>query len=130
MNGSAGIRLSGFSLDSLVGMVNAAPLPGTLGADGIQRITTYQHATGYSPGNIVIYAGYPTTWTIESSSTSSCASSLFVPGLDIRTRLDKGPNTFEIPALRPGTLNYTCAMGMYGGRITVVAAPKGDAAGA
>ena len=130
MNGSAGVRLSGFSLDSLVGMVNAAPLPGTLGADGIQRITTYQDAGGYSPGNIVIYAGYPTKWTIESSSTSSCASSLFVPGLDIRTRLDKGPNTFEIPALRPGTLNYTCAMGMYGGRITVVAAPKGDAAGA
>ncbi|HEY3380640.1 MAG TPA: sulfite exporter TauE/SafE family protein, partial [Vicinamibacterales bacterium] len=123
MNGSAGIRLSGFSLDSLVGMVSAAPLPGTLGADGTQRITTYQDAGGYSPGNIVIYAGYPTTWTIQSSNTSSCASSLFVPGLDIRTRLSKGPNTFEIPALRPGTINYTCAMGMYGGKITVVAPP-------
>jgi sulfite exporter TauE/SafE/copper chaperone CopZ len=123
MNGSAGIRLSGFSLDSLVGIVSAAPLPGTLGADGIQRITTFQDAGGYSPGNIVIYAGYPTKWTIKSSNTSTCAASLFVPGLDIRTRLKKGSNTFDVPALRPGTLNYTCAMGMYGGKITVVARP-------
>ncbi len=40
LNGSAGLRLSGFTLPSLVGVANAAPLPGTLGADGIQRITT------------------------------------------------------------------------------------------
>lgn len=124
MNGSAGIRLSGLSLDFLVGMVSAAPLPGTLGADRIQRITTYQEIGGYSPGNVVIYAGYPTKWTIESSSTSSCAASLFVPGLDIRTRLERGPNTFDVPALPAGTLRYTCAMGMYGGKITIVAAPE------
>ncbi|MEO5964730.1 MAG: sulfite exporter TauE/SafE family protein [Candidatus Limnocylindrales bacterium] len=123
LNGSAGLRLSGFTFPSLVGIANAAPLPGTLGEDGVQRITTNQDAGGYSPANVVIYANYPTQWTIQSSDTATCAASLFVPGVNIRARLTKGPNTFELPALAPGVLNYTCAMGMYGGRITVVAKP-------
>ncbi|HEY3335860.1 MAG TPA: sulfite exporter TauE/SafE family protein [Candidatus Limnocylindrales bacterium] len=123
LNGSAGLQLSGFTLPSLVGFASAAPLPGTLGADGVQRITTYQDAGGYSPGDIAIYAGYPTVWTVESSSTSTCAASLFAPGVDVRVRLVKGPNTINLPALPAGTLNYTCAMGMYSGKITVVERP-------
>jgi sulfite exporter TauE/SafE/plastocyanin domain-containing protein/copper chaperone CopZ len=128
LNGSAGLRLSGLTVPSLVASANAAPLPGTLGSDGVQAITTYQDSDGYSPENIVIYAGYPTTWTIQSSTTATCAASLFAPDLDIRARLKKGANTFSLPALRAGTVNYTCAMGMYGGRITVVDAPADAAA--
>ncbi len=129
LNGSAGIRLSGFKLPSLVSMVSAAPLPGTLGTDGVQRITTNQDAGGYSPGNVVIYSGYPTVWTVQSSTTATCAASLWAPDLDIRMRLNKGANTIELPVLNPGTLNYTCAMGMYSGKITVVEKPAdaGDA---
>jgi sulfite exporter TauE/SafE/plastocyanin domain-containing protein/copper chaperone CopZ len=123
LNGSAGLRLSGFTFPSLVGIVSAAPLPGTLGPDGIQRITTYQEIDGYAPDNVVIYAGYPTEWTMVSKTTASCAASLWMVDLDIRARLSEGPNVFNLPALNPGTLNYTCAMGMYGGRITVVDAP-------
>ena len=44
LNGSAGLRLSGFTMPSLVAFANAAPLPGTLGADGTQAITTFQDA--------------------------------------------------------------------------------------
>jgi sulfite exporter TauE/SafE/plastocyanin domain-containing protein/copper chaperone CopZ len=128
LNGSAGLRLSGFTMPSLVGFASAAPLPGTLAADGTQAITTYQDANGYSPANIVIYAGYPTRWTVQSSNTSTCAASLWAPAVDIRARLNKGANTFELPALNAGTLNYTCAMGMYSGKITVVDRPA-DAAG-
>ena len=123
LNGSAGLRLSGFTVPSLVGIANAAPLEGTLGSDGVQTFTTYQDADGYSPADIVVYAGYPTTWTIQSSTTATCAASLLAPDLDIRAQLEKGANTFTLPALRAGTIDYTCAMGMYGGRITVVDAP-------
>ncbi len=126
MNGSAGLRLSGVTFPSLVGFASAAPLPGTLGLDGVQAITTYQDAGGYSPENVVIYAGYPTRWTVESSDTSSCAASLWAPGVNIRARLSKGPNTFELPALPAGTLSYTCAMGMYSARITVVERPADE----
>jgi sulfite exporter TauE/SafE/copper chaperone CopZ/plastocyanin domain-containing protein len=127
LNGTAGLRLSGLTLPTLVGVANAAPLEGTLGADGVQRITTNQDADGYSPANVVVYAGYPIEWTIESSTTATCAASLFAPGVNIRARLEKGPNTFDLPALPEGVLDYTCAMGMYGGRITVVAKPTDTA---
>jgi uncharacterized protein len=123
LNATAGLRLTGLSMPNVAAAVGAAPANGTLGADGVQRITTHQDLDGYSPGNVVIYAGHPTEWTIESSSTATCAASLFVPSLDIRARLEKGSNTFTLPALEAGTVNYTCAMGMYGGRITVVDGP-------
>ena len=129
VNGSAGIRLSGFTMPSLVGFARAAPLPGTLGPDGIQTITTNQVADGYKPDNVVVYAGYPVRWTILSSTSSTCAASLFVPGAGIRVRLEKGKNTIELPAMPVGTLSYTCAMGMYGGRITVVERPPEPAGG-
>jgi plastocyanin domain-containing protein len=128
LNASAGLRLSGITVPSLVGLASAAPLPGTLGSDGVQAITTYQDAGGYSPADIVIYAGYPTRWTVQSSDTSSCASSLWAPGVNIRARLSMGANTFELPALPAGTLDYTCAMGMYSARITVVDRPADAAA--
>ncbi len=129
LNGSAGLRLSGLSLPTLVGTANAAPLPGILGADGVERITTYQDAAGYSPANLTIYAGYPVEWTVQSSNTSTCAASLWAPGVNIRARLKKGPNTFTLPALPAGVLRYTCSMGMYAAQITVVPAPA-DGAGA
>ena len=127
LNLTAGLRLSGIGLPSLAGIAYAAPLPGTLTAGGVQAITTYQDADGYSPANIVIYAGYPTTWTIQSSTTATCAASLWAPGVDIRARLEKGVNTFELPPMEAGTLNYTCAMGMYAGRITIVDPPAAEA---
>jgi sulfite exporter TauE/SafE len=129
VNGTAGIRLSGLTLPTIAGVAAAAPLPGTLGADGVQAITTYQDAEGYSPSNVVIYAGYPTRWTIQSSTTATCAASLWAPGVNVRMRLNLGPNLVELPALPAGVLEYTCSMGMYGGRITVVERPPEPATG-
>lgn len=132
INASAGIRLSGVTLPSLgVETVAAAPLPaGGVAADGTQALTTFQDATGYHPGNVSIYAGTPTRWTIESTDTSTCAVFLAVPRLGIQVRLHKGSNTIDLPALQPGTLAYTCSMGMYGGRITVLERPTGASGGA
>ncbi|MHB8959982.1 MAG: urease accessory protein UreH domain-containing protein [Candidatus Limnocylindrales bacterium] len=129
LNGSAGLRLSGFTLPSLVGTANAAD-PSILGSDGVERFTTYQKAGGYSPSNVTIYAGYPVEWTVVSSSTTTCAASIFAPGVDIRAHLSLGPNTFKLPALPVGVLRYTCAMGMYSAQITVVPKPSGVGASA
>jgi sulfite exporter TauE/SafE/copper chaperone CopZ len=128
LNADAGLRLSGFSLPSLfAGDVAAAPLPGAgVTADGTQHLTTYQDLDGYRPGNAAIYAGIPTTWTIESTNAASCASSLVVPQLGIRVLLATGSNVIHLPALRAGRLTYSCSMGMYGGSITIVDAPRMD----
>ena len=127
VNAGAGLRLAGIGLPSLAGsQVAAAQLPSTAVAPaGAQALLTYQGADGYSPGNVSIRAGIPTRWTIESSSSSTCAAFLVVPDLGISVTLHEGQNTINLPALRPGTLPYTCSMGMYGGSITVVDQPAG-----
>ena len=76
-----------------------------------------------------IYAGIPTSWTIESSNDRTCAVFLVVPDLGIQVRLQKGSNTIDLPAMQPGTLAYSCSMGMYGGRITIVEPPTGSSGG-
>ena len=131
INASAGIRLSGVALPSFgVEAAAAAPLPaGGVAADGTQALTTFQDAGGYSPANVSIYAGTPTRWTIESSTTSTCAAFLVVPDLGLQVRLHEGANTIDLPAMQPGTLAYSCSMGMYGGRITILDRPTGTSGG-
>jgi hypothetical protein len=132
VNAEAGIRLSGITLPSLgVATVAAAPLPASgVAADGTQSLITYQDSGGYRPGNVAIYAGIPTRWTIKSSTASTCAAQLVVPRLGIQARLHVGSNTIELPALPAGTISYSCAMGMYGGTLTVVDPPTGATNGA
>jgi sulfite exporter TauE/SafE/copper chaperone CopZ len=131
INTGAGLRLSGISLPSFsVGTaVAAAPPASGVAADGTQALTTFQGADGYSPENVSIYAGIPTRWTIESTSTATCAVLLVVPDLGIQVRLHEGLNTIDLPALQPGRLAYSCSMGMYGGNITVVERPTGSTGG-
>ncbi len=130
VNAGAGIRLSGFTMPSLgAGPVIAAQPAGSPASDGRQSLTTYQDAGGYRPGNVAIYAGVATRWTIESSTVKTCASFLVVPDLGIQVILHEGSNTIDLPALKPGTLAYSCSMGMYGGSITVVERPAGGAGG-
>ena len=126
VNGSAGIRLSGVTLPAfgIASVAAAVPPPGPV-ADGRQTLHTYQDLNGYRPGNVAIYAGIPTTWTIESTNAASCASLIRIPSLGMGGLLHKGLNTVELPALPAGTLSYTCSMGMYSGQITIVEPPAG-----
>jgi len=124
LNGTAGLTLAGIPLPSLgIGSVSAAALPAGVGADGVQDLATIQKASGYEPREVAIYANVPTRWTIDSRSSSSCAQFLVVPSLGISVRLRPGPNTIELPPMAAGRLNYSCAMGMFSGWITIVNAP-------
>ncbi len=144
VNLGAGLRLAGFRLPgTAVAPVAAVEGTGTgTGAAGTapaanggtqpstataakQALTTQQGADGYSPANVSIYAGVPTTWTIESSTVKTCAAFLVVPDLGIQMILKEGANTIELPAMPAGTLAYSCSMGMYGGQITIVDRPTG-----
>jgi len=126
VNGSAGIRLSGITIPTIgvASVAAAVPPPGAV-VDGRQTLHTYQDLDGYRPGNVAIYAGIPTTWTIESTNAASCASLIRIPSLGMGGLLRKGLNTVELPPLPAGTLSYTCSMGMYSGQITVVEPPAG-----
>lgn len=124
LNANAGLQLAGISLPGFgVGAVSAAAPSSVLTADGRQLLTTYQGAEGYSPSNVTIYAGIPTEWTIESSTVTTCAATMVVPAWGTGANLKLGPNVFDLPALQPGVIHYTCAMGMYSGSITVIEKP-------
>jgi sulfite exporter TauE/SafE/copper chaperone CopZ len=123
LNGTAGLRLAGIGIPSLgLGTVAAAALPG-VGADGVQELNTYQEADGYGPRGAAIYANVPTRWTIDSRSSVSCAKFIVVPALNMSMSLEPGLNTYELPPLPAGRLDYSCSMGMYGGSIRIVDAP-------
>ncbi|MEI7745225.1 MAG: cupredoxin domain-containing protein, partial [Chloroflexota bacterium] len=125
LNFTAGLRLAGVGLPWAGGAaVVAAPAAAQI-VDGVQALQTRQDADGYSPEAVTIYAGTPTRWTITSSTTATCAASLVVPDLDIFQRLNEGDNVIQLPAMRAGTLRYSCAMGMYGGEIRIVERPTG-----
>jgi sulfite exporter TauE/SafE/copper chaperone CopZ len=131
VNASAGLRLAGISFSQPgVQPVAAAAPPVGAAPDGTQTLTTYQDGDGYSPPNVSIFAGIPTRWIVKSSTTSTCAAFLVVPGLGKQVRLHQGDNQIDLPALPVGTLSYSCAMGMYGGQITVVDRPAGATGGA
>ncbi len=131
VNAGAGLRLAGITLPSFGSSVAlAAGLPPASSVvGGTQALRTSQDYNGYHPGNVPIYAGIPTRWTIDSTSSNSCATFLRVPSLGIAVTLHKGSNTIDLPALPTGSISYTCAMGMYGGQITVVDRPTGASAG-
>ncbi len=122
VNATAGLRLAGIGLPGSGGP-QAVALAAAAPASARQTLTTVQYADGYSPASATIYAGQATTWTIESRSTASCASSIVVPLLGISARLHLGANTIELPPLSAGTVAYSCSMGMFGGSITVLERP-------
>ena len=128
LNGTAGLQLAGIGLPAF-GDAASTTLTSTIDADGAsQRLTTNQDADGYSPRNVTIAAGIPTAWTIQSSTASSCAATLVIPAWNTGANLKVGPNTLSLPALDPGVIHYSCAMGMYSGTITVVDRPASAAA--
>lgn len=129
VNATAGLRLAGIGLPGSGGGVSAAITATTASTDR-QQLATTQNADGYAPNNVTIYAGEATTWTINSTSTASCASSIVVPLLNINKRLHLGENKIELPPLSSGTVYYSCSMGMFGGAITVVDRPTGATSGA
>jgi len=119
VNGAAGLRLAGFS-PSIATAQGPAAAPVVTMDNGIQVLRTFQLSTGYMPDNATLYAGIPTRWIVESLGGSSCAIFLTVPSLGLAVTLQPGDNPIDLPALKPGRIQYTCSMGMYGGTLTVV----------
>lgn len=127
INLSAGLHLAGIDISHPFGNPNSATASAVSSnvtvSDSVQVLNTSQDGDGYSPSNSVVYAGMPIKWNMYSKTPVSCSIFLRVPSLGISTILKDGNNTFDIPAQQPGTIQYTCSMGMYRGSITVIPKP-------
>lgn len=74
----------------------------------------------YSPANLAIQAGVPTTLVFRSDNALGCVASLVISSLGIETVLpENGDSQVDLGVPAPGTIDYSCAMGMYSGTITV-----------
>jgi len=94
----------------------------TLDGD-VQVLHTTQGATGYEPAASTVYAGREVRWEIDSVALS-CATSLYAPELGLAAvTLKDGINVLRFTPTQVGTLQYSCAMGMYRGSINVIAEP-------
>jgi sulfite exporter TauE/SafE len=74
----------------------------------------------YSPGNIQVIAGVPTTLLVRSENVTGCVRSLIVQGRQYILP-ENGETPIDLGVLKPGELRYRCGMGMYTGKLTVVA---------
>ena len=133
INASAGIRLAGVDAPLARrrggGRSTRCPASG-VSADGTQALTTFQDARWVQPGQRVDLRGDPDALDDRVARPRPPAPpSSSSPSLGIRVQLNEGSNTIDLPAMPPGTLAYSCSMGMYGGRITVVERPTGASGG-
>ncbi|MGE7385157.1 sulfite exporter TauE/SafE family protein [Streptomyces sp. NPDC004126] len=87
--------------------------------DGSQTLTVRARTNAYAPGAITAKAGIPTTLVVATRGTDGCVRSFVVPDLGVQKILPvTGETTIDLGARKPGTLEFTCGMGMYGGTIT------------
>lgn len=96
---------------------SSEPAP-VIGADGVQRLVIEAHDTGYSPSRAGVRAGVPTEVVLRTNGNQGCTRAVVFPALKIQKALPAtGDTVIALGSLSPGTLRFTCSMGMYSGSI-------------
>lgn len=87
--------------------------------NGVQVVRMEQNARGYYPDVFTVKKGIPVKWIVKSVYPYSCASSLMVQKLNIRTLLTEKEQVFNFTPQEAGDIPFSCSMGMYSGTIQV-----------
>lgn len=87
--------------------------------NGVQVVRMEQNAQGYYPDVFTVKKGVPVKWIVKSVYPYSCASSLVVQKLNIRTTLTEKEQVFEFTPKETGEIPFSCSMGMYSGNIHI-----------
>ena len=119
VHGALGVLAPGLFATTAAGTTLSSNV--TLEGD-VQVLRTSQVANGYEPADATVYAGRQVRWEMDSTALT-CASTLYAPDLGIEATLEPGLNVFTFTPGEPGTLRYSCSMGMYHGSITVIEEP-------
>jgi len=113
----AGIKISGQIKKEITEQIND---PNVVIENGVQVMHMEQNAQGYYPNVFTVKRGTPVKWIIKSVYPYSCASSLVVEKLNIRTNLTEKEQVFDFTPTEAGEIPFSCSMGMYSGTIIVV----------
>lgn len=124
-NGGLTILNSPFAAKNIATTVGVKP-PAADGStvatstDGKQTAVITVSPGNYSPGNVLVKADVPTTLIFRSENAAGCERALVIPALGVEQVLPAdGDTVIDAGKLDAGTIEYSCAMGMYSGRITV-----------
>jgi sulfite exporter TauE/SafE len=94
---------------------------GTVSVKGGQQLAVITaRNSSYRPENIQVRSGIPTTLVVRSTGLTGCIRTFVIASRDLQQVLPaSGETRIPLGILRPGTIRYACAMGMYTGTITV-----------
>jgi len=95
------------------------PTPSVVAADGVQEVRIKAGGGGYSPDKVSIRAGEPARVIFFTDGSAGCTRALVFMGQS-GVLPQSGETAIDLPAQEPGTIRYTCGMGMYSGSIEVV----------
>lgn len=84
---------------------------------GVQKATVTIDG-GYRPAAITVKAGRPVELTFVRQEQSGCGNVVRFPGLNVERTLKTGEKSVvTFTPKKPGTIPFTCAMGMYRGQV-------------
>ncbi len=88
--------------------------------NGKQQVTINLTNKGYEPATLHVKKGVPVAVKLVTNDTFGCIRGFVVPSLNIQKILPKtGEDSFEFTPTEPGTVDFTCTMGMYQGNFEV-----------
>ncbi|MCY0952123.1 sulfite exporter TauE/SafE family protein [Streptomyces sp. H27-S2] len=116
---TSGLRLGGWwPAPAPAPAAAAAPVETVTTAGGTQTITVQARTNSYTPTAITAAAGIPTKLVVATRGTNGCVRSFVVPDRGVQEILPvTGETVIDLGTPQPGTLAFTCGMGMYGGEI-------------
>ncbi len=121
-----GLALSGVSVPdlgrpALEAQSTPQPPNSASGAASVQNVEASISSGGYP--NITVTAGTPVRLNFKAAkgSLNGCNRTLVIPKFNKQVDLKVGDNIVEFTPDQPGTIPYSCWMGMITGKITVVA---------
>jgi plastocyanin domain-containing protein len=118
----AGSPVAASRIAHTIGLVGSPPDTASVSTlDGTQVVAITATASSYSPDNVQVRAGVPTTLVIHSDHAQGCIRSFVIASRGEQHILPSiGDTRIDLGVLQPGQLDYSCAMGMYTGTITIV----------
>ncbi|MFZ2206581.1 MAG: sulfite exporter TauE/SafE family protein [Microgenomates group bacterium] len=118
-NISNGLTLAGIKKNTQETKTIQKQYPNVKMVNGVQVVHMEQNAQGYYPDVFTVKKGIPVKWIVKSVYPYSCASSLMVQKLNIRTVLTEKEQVFDFTPKEAGDIPFSCSMGMYSGTIQV-----------
>lgn len=118
-NVTNGFNLTGWKIGSNKAEEATINDPNVKIENGVQVVYMTQTSGGYKPNKFTIKKELPVKWVIDSKSSNSCASSIYLPKYNIRDSLSLGINTIEFIPKEQGEIKFSCSMGMYSGKFIV-----------